>query len=313
MKKLSILVPCYNEEEVFPYLTEELQKIFPRLKEQNWDYEVILVDDGSKDLTWALISDWAAADPKVKGFSLSRNFGHQAALTCAYHQCTGDAAVSIDADLQDPPEKICDLLRCHENGADIVFAVRQKRENESFMKKTTACVYYRMLNALGVKLEKDCGDFRLLSRKAVDALNEFPERNRLLRAMVGWIGFKTEKIYFVRPGRKAGTTKYPFVKMMTLALDGIISFSNTPLRLAFFFAFLLFLIVFAYMVYTIIRISFLGGTTVPGWSSLFLMNAAFGIGNLFCIGLMGEYIGRIYSEAKRRPLFLIGRTTDDRN
>lgn len=312
MKKLSVLIPCFNEEEVFPFLVKSLQDLFPALEKKGWDYEVLLVDDGSADLTWPMICDWAASDPKVRGISLSRNFGHQAALSCAYQNCTGDAAVSIDADLQDPPEIIPDLLRCHENGAEIVFAVRLKREEETAFKKTTASLYYRLLNLLGVRVEKDCGDFRLMSRRAVDALNQMQERNRLLRAMVGWVGYKTDRIYFVRPPRKAGTTKYPFRKMLFLAADGIISFSNVPLRIAYLFAFFLFLFVFSFMIYCAVKVAFFNGELVPGWTSLFLSNAFLGIGNLLCLGFIGEYIGRIYSEVKQRPLFLIGKETGEK-
>lgn len=313
VKKLSILIPCFNEEEVFPFLVKSLQDLFPRLASSGWDYEVLLVDDGSRDLTWPLICDWSAADPRVGGISLSRNFGHQAALSCAYQYCTGDAAVSIDADLQDPPEIIPELLKCHENGADIVFAVRRKREEETVFKKTTASLYYRLLKLFGVQLEKDCGDFRLMSRKAVDALNQMPERNRLLRAMVGWIGFKTDRIYFVRPPRKAGTTKYPFRKMLLLAADGIVSFSNVPLRIAYLFATFLFLFVFSFMIYCAVSVTFFGGKLVPGWTSLFLTNTILGIGNLLCLGFIGEYIGRIYSEVKQRPLFLVRQTIGGQN
>lgn len=174
----------------------------------------------------------------------------------------------------------------------------------------TASLYYRFLRLNGVHLEKDCGDFRLMSRRAVDALNQLPERNRLLRAMVGWIGYQTDRIYFDRPARKAGVTKYPLRKMLALASDGIVSFSNMPLRIAYLLAVILSCIVFGYAAYTGVKVCFFGGTVVPGWTSLFLSNAIFSASNLLCLGIMGEYIGRIYSEEKHRPLFLI---KDDTN
>ncbi|MEI6972016.1 MAG: glycosyltransferase family 2 protein [bacterium] len=306
MKKLSILVPCYNEDKVLPLLRKELTAFLSTLAGRALDYEVILVDDGSKDLTWFLINEWAEADSRVRGISLSRNFGHQAALTCAYENCTGDAAVSVDADLQDPPEVIAGMIDKWEQGANIVFAVRRQRTSETFFKRWTAAAYYRLLHLLGLSfVEKDCGDFRLMDRRSINALNSMREKNRLLRAMVGWAGFRTDRVYFDRPARRGGDTKYPLRKMILLALDGVISFTHIPLRGAYIFALMIMLCVLLYLGTTVVRY-LLGYTTlVPGWTSLLLAITAFGTANLLCLGVIGEYVGRIYSEVKDRPLYLV--------
>jgi len=306
MERLSILIPCYNEAEVFPLLKDRVNQLAERLQHENVECEIIAVDDGSRDLTWALIREWTASNPDVRGIALSRNFGHQVALSCAYQQCTGDAAVSIDADLQDPPELIVSMVEKWRAGADVVFAIRRKRESESLFKRFTAMLYYRILGMLGLSfIEKDCGDFRLMSRRALDALNSMPEQNRLLRGMAGWIGFKTDKVYFERPPRQAGTTKYPLRKMLLLGADGIVSFSNLPLRATYLVGLFIMLIVASYLVWTTVMY-ILGKTPlVPGWSSLLITISAFGFANLICLGVIGEYIGRIYSEVKHRPLYLI--------
>ncbi|MCI6288618.1 MAG: glycosyltransferase family 2 protein [Lentisphaeria bacterium] len=312
MKKLSVLIPCYNEQEVFPFLRQELECFCSGLSEQELDYEIILVDDGSHDLTWPLILDWSSANPHVRGLSLSRNFGHQAALSCACQVCTGDVSVSLDADLQDPPEVIMEMLEKWRAGADIVYGIRSRREAESFFKKVTAAGYYRFLQYLGVKLERDCGDFRLMNRRSMDALNAMPERGRLLRAMVGWIGFRTERVYFVRHARKAGETKYPLRKMIALAADGIFSFSYMPLRISYYLSLLLALPVLIYLAATLILYSLGKATLVPGWTSIVLIVTLFGAGNLICLGAQGEYIRRIYSEVKQRPLYWVREDTAER-
>lgn len=309
--KISLLVPCYNEQDVLPLLRKELSAFATKLSEKGYDYEIILVDDGSRDMTWFQISEWASADPEhVVGIELSRNFGHQIALTCAYEIATGDVSVSIDADLQDPLETVFEMLEMHEAGADIVLGVRKSREAESFFKLATAKLYYRMLHLLGLKfIEKDCGDFRLMNRRSVNALLSMRERNRMLRAMVCWTGFKVDRVYFARRARAAGETKYPLRKMLVLAMDGMISFSTLPLRLAYWFASVIGLIIMGYLVYALIKYLFFNGHLVDGWTSIILSVCAFGFVNLFCIGLIGEYVGRIYDEVKRRPLYFVRTNT----
>jgi dolichol-phosphate mannosyltransferase len=288
-------------------LREALKELTGKLSGKGYDYEIVLVDDGSSDSTWPRIVLWASESPeRVRGVSLSRNFGHQAALSCAYRIAAGDVMVSLDADLQDPPEVVLEMLERHEAGADIVLGVRRSREAESAFKLITAKLYYRTLHLLGMKfVEKDCGDFRLMNRRAVDALNAMDEKNRLLRAMVCWSGFKVDRVLFDRKARAAGTTKYPLRKMLLLAMDGLISFTSVPLRLAYWFSFLISAGIFAYLAWTFVKYWFFNGQLVHGWTSLMLAIAAFGSVNLLCLGLIGEYVGRIYDEVKGRPLYFI--------
>ncbi|MBN2640479.1 MAG: glycosyltransferase family 2 protein [Victivallales bacterium] len=313
--KVSLLIPCYNEQEVLPMLRRELSAFAVTLSEKGYDHEIILVDDGSSDMTWVQIGEWAADDSDhVIGIELSRNFGHQMALTCAYEIAAGDVCVSIDADLQDPLEVIFEMLEKHEAGADIVLGVRRSREAETFFKLTTAKLYYKALHMLGLKfIEKDCGDFRLMNRRGVKALLSMRERNRMLRAMVCWTGFKVDKVYFDRRARAAGETKYPLRKMMLLAMDGVISFSTLPLRFAYWFASVIGLIIMGYLAYTLMKYLFFNGRLVDGWTSIILAVCAFGFVNLFCIGLIGEYVGRIYDEVKKRPLYFVRTNTRDKN
>lgn len=304
--RLSIIVPCYNEEDALPHFIEEMEKVVTRLSQMACDAEVLLIDDGSVDMTWPQIVEWAQANSKVRGVSLSRNFGHQGALSCGYELVTGDAVVTIDADLQDPPETIYDMVAEWRRGADIVLAVRKNREAETGLKLFTAWLYYRTLHALGLRfIEKDCGDFRLMNRRSVDALNGMRERNRMLRAMVGWIGFKVERIYYDRKARIAGKTKYPFLKMLRLAMDGIVSFSAIPLRLCYLLSLLGMLVVFAYLGVAVYEHLSNGAPLVPGWTSLIIINTLFGATILLCLGLIGEYLYRIYGEVKGRPLFMV--------
>lgn len=313
MKKISLLIPCYNEEEVIPHLRDALSSFTRQLSARRYDYEIILIDDGSKDMTWPLINDWKTADPRhVRGIALSRNFGHQAALSCGYDAADGDIVISIDADLQDPLEVILEMLEKYESGADIVLAVRRRRESESRFKLATAKLYYRTLHLLGMKfIEKDCGDFRLMNRRSVDALKGMREKNRMLRAMIGWVGFHVDRVYYDRKARAAGTTKYPLRKMLLLAMDGIISFTSIPLRAAYWMASLISLVTITYLLYTLIKYKFFHGTLVHGWTSLMVTITAFGFVNLVCLGLTGEYVGRIYEEVKDRPLYIIRKDSDE--
>lgn len=313
MNKISLLIPCFNEEEVLPLLRKELTAFAQKLTHRNYDYEIILIDDGSKDMTWCLISDWKTADPEhVRGIALSRNFGHQAALSCGYHAATGDAMISIDADLQDPLDVILEMLDSYEAGADIVLGVRKHRESESFFKLATAKLYYRTLHLLGMKfIEKDCGDFRLMNRRSVEALSGMREKNRMLRAMIGWVGFRVDRVYYDRKARAAGTTKYPLRKMLLLAMDGIISFTSIPLRAAYWLATLISLVTLSYLFYTLLKYKFFNGVLVQGWTSLMVTLTAFGFVNLICLGLIGEYVGRIYEEVKDRPLYIVRKDSNE--
>jgi polyisoprenyl-phosphate glycosyltransferase len=302
--KISIVVPCFNEEEVFPHLREALENLLTTFAQES--PEVLLVDDGSKDRTWEFIQEFARANPHVAGVSMSRNFGHQAALTCGYDLAQGEAVICLDADLQDPPEVIGAMVDAWKQGADVVYAVRRERPGESRFKRWTAALFYRLMQAIGAKhVRADSGDFRLLSRRALDALGKLRETHRFIRGMVGWLGFRTAEVYYDRRPRKAGVTKYPFLKMMRLAMDAAVSFSIFPLRLAYYFAGALTLANFAYLAFAGVQYLSLGEQLVPGWLSLILAVVGFGSLNMFCLGIMGEYIGRIYEQSKGRPLYLV--------
>ncbi len=303
---LSIVVPCYNEEESFPALRAALALVAAELEKEALRVELVFVDDGSRDGTWGQIAAFAAADARVHGVSLARNFGHQAALTCGYDLARGDAVVCLDADLQDPPELITVLVRKWREGYDVVYAVREHRQGESAFKRWTAACFYRLLRRLGATyVRADCGDFRLMNRASVDALGRLHEYHRFIRGLVGWVGFRTAEVCYQRRPRRAGVTKYPLPKMVRLALDAVVSFSSAPLRLTYWLAGGLMVVVLGYLTYVLINHVMFGGPLLPGWSSLILVITLFGAVNLFCLGLMGEYIGRIYEQVKNRPLYLV--------
>ena len=306
---VSIVVPCYNEEEVFPLLREALEGVAAKLQPAH-RVELVFVDDGSTDATWKAIEAFAADDDRVAGLSLSRNFGHQMALTCGYDAAQGDAIVAMDADLQDPPEVILEMVERWQAGADIVFATRTAREGESGFKLWTAALFYRLMHRLGAThVKENSGDFRLMSRRALNALGSMREQHRFLRGMVGWLGFRTDEVDYVRKKRQAGRTKYHFRNMLRLAVDASVSFSIVPLRMTFVFATLLSLVVFVYLAYAGTRYLFFGAELVPGWTSLVLITMLFGVVNLLSLGILGEYVGRIYEQAKGRPLYLINDNT----
>ncbi len=306
---LSIVVPCYNEEEVLPLLREALIDVAGKLG-ADFDVEIVFVDDGSTDATWEQIRAFAVSDERVRGIALSRNFGHQMALTCAYDMARGDAIVCLDADLQDPPEVILELAKRWQDGADVVFAIRKSRAGETRFKLWTAALFYRMIRAVSATdVRRDTGDFRLMSRRALNALNALREHHRFIRGMVGWLGFETANVHYERRPRAAGGTKWYLHKMLRFAVDATVSISIFPLRLTFLFAGLLSLIVLSYVGFVVIRYFFFDVQLVPGWTSLLMSIMAFGAINLVCMGIMGEYVGRLYEQAKRRPLYLIREET----
>lgn len=305
MKKLiSVIVPVYNEELVLPQFYERMTQVLDGLT----DYEgkVIFIDDGSRDNSWKIIRQISEADPRFSGVRLSRNFGHQAAISCGYDLAPGDAVVSIDSDLQDPPEVIPDLIRCWEAGDRVVLAVRRSREGETRMKLWTAKVYYKIISKMSeTEAPEATGDFRLLDRAAVDALKRMTETHRYIRGLVGWLGFSRGVVSYDRAPRQAGCTKFSLVKMVRLAMDGIISLSFMPLRAAYLSAFILMIPFLLYLVYNFILHTFFNVAMVPGWSSLILAVILFGAVNLLMLGILGEYTGRIYTEVKGRPIFLV--------
>jgi dolichol-phosphate mannosyltransferase len=298
----SIIIPVYNEAEVLPALYGRLTRVMEGLVEP---YEIIFVNDGSQDDSTLLLRDFQARDERVKFLSFSRNFGHQIAITAGLDYSSGQAAVVMDADLQDPPEVIPQLIEQWRKGYDIVFAVRAKRQGEGFFKRSTAALFYRLFRRMAAtELPLDAGDFRLMSRRAVEALQSIRERNRFIRGLAGWIGFRQTMIPFVRDVRQAGETKYPLKKMLRFALNGLLSFSVVPLQLASYLGFLISSIGFFYIVYAI-GLKLFTDRVVWGWTSVMVAVLFLGGVQLVSLGIIGEYIGRIYEEVKQRPLYVV--------
>ena len=304
---ISLVVPIFNEEDCLPLLGRELTQLADRIEhERGLRVETLLVDDGSTDRSWIEILALSAADPRVRAVSFSRNFGHQAALTCGYQLARGDAVVSLDADLQDPPEVVLDLLDAWSHGADIVYAVRAQRDGESWFKRHSAELFYQLLQRIGeTNAPRDAGDFRLMSRRAVDQFNTLREVHRYIRGMVGWLGFRTAVVRYRRRPRIAGRTKYPLFRMIRLAIDAVVSFSTVPLRLFYWVGLLGTVPFLCYALLAMVRWYTLDVPIQPGWIPLQISIITFGSLNLLCLGVMGEYVGRIYEQAKNRPLFLI--------
>jgi len=306
---ISYVIPIYNEEESLAQLVTALQDMLTQAGPK-YSVEVLLVDDGSRDKSWELIEQAAHADARMCGIRLSRNFGHQVALTCGYHFARGRAVICLDADLQDPPEVSLRMIKAWEEGADIVFAVRAERRGETSFKLATASLFYWLIEQIGnVKVPRNSGDFRLLSRRALNALNELPERHRYIRGLVGWVGFKTATITYERHARVAGVTKYPLAKMVKFATDAVVSMSVTPLRMAYLLAIGLSAPFLLYMLYSFVLWAIGSKQIEHGWPSTIFAIIVFGAANLFFIGILGEYVGRIYEEAKNRPLYVVQETT----
>ena len=304
---VSLVVPLFNEEECLPLLQRELAAVADRIeREKGLRVEIVMVDDGSIDGSWLQVVDFARADPRVRAVSFSRNFGHQAALSCGYGLAAGDAVVTLDADLQDPPEVVLELIDAWQQGTDIVYAVRERREGETLFKRWSAEAFYRLLQRIGeTSAPRDAGDFRLMSRRAVDALNDLREVHRYIRGMVGWLGFRSGIVRYQRRPRAAGETKYPLFRMARLAVNAIVSFSTFPLRL-FYWAGVLTVMIFGIYIAVALVQWYTHDVPVPrGWMGLQVSIITFGCLTLICLGIMGEYVGRIYEQSKNRPLFLI--------
>jgi polyisoprenyl-phosphate glycosyltransferase len=299
--ELSVVVPVYNEQESVPELYGRLTAALSGVVRS---FEVVLVDDGSTDHSWEIIRELAARDGRVKGLSFSRNFGHQMAFTAGLDHADGDAVVIMDADLQDPPELLPELLARWREGYDVVYAVRARRHGETAFKLFTAAAFYRLLRRLTrVDIPVDTGDFRLMSRKAVEAFRRMPERHRFTRGMVAWLGFRQVGVPYARAARHAGETKYPLKKMLRLASDGITSFSYIPLQLASWVGLAVSgLALLALVVAVAVRF---GGGTMPAWTIAAAALALLGGVQLVAVGLVGEYVGRVLDEVKRRPLYLV--------
>jgi dolichol-phosphate mannosyltransferase len=301
----SVIIPVYNEQEV---ITEAYNRLTTVMKDLDGPYELIFVNDGSKDETAFIIAGFCAADPAVRLINFTRNFGHMAAITCGMEYAKGDAVIVIDADLQDPPEVLPEMAAAWRQGFDVVYGKRKKRHGETWFKKITAKYFYRIMQTLTpVALPVDTGEFRLIDRKVCDAVNRLHEKSRYIRGLVSWVGFKQTAVEYVREERFAGKTKYPLDKMLSFAMDAITSFSYKPLKLATSLGFLISLLGFGYLMVILFQYLFTD-TTITGWTStvgiiLFTQGIV-----LMILGLMGEYIGRIYEEVKNRPVYMVQET-----
>ncbi|MBW5482495.1 glycosyltransferase family 2 protein [Streptomyces bambusae] len=305
---LSIVVPVFNEEEVLPLLAARLRPVLDGCGEP---YEVLAVDDGSTDRTKPLLEDLRGAWPQLRIVTLRRNSGHQAALTAGLHRARGGYVISIDADLQDPPEIIPDMLAlARADGLDIVYGVRVDRSTDTGFKRRTAAVYYWLMRRLaGTFVPAHAGDFRLLSRPVVDTLKTLPDQQQVYRLLIPWLGFPSGQITYQRGERVAGTTKYPLRKMILLASDSITGFSAVPLRLATAIGAVSLVVCLAFLVWTLIVHA--TGSSLPGWTSLITTVLFFGAVQLFCLGMLGEYVARIYTAVQGRPTYCVARDTDD--
>lgn len=300
---LSVVVPCYNEVDVLWETHSRLVGVLGRLTDL--DFEIIYVDDGSHDGTADVMRDIQAIDPRVRTIRFSRNFGHQTAVTAGLEHAKGDAVVLIDADLQDPPEVIAEMVARWREGYHVAYGVRTDREGETKFKLATAKLFYRLLNRLSeTEIPLDTGDFRLMDRTVVDALRAMPERDRFVRGMVAWAGFDQIAVPYRRAPRFAGHSKYPLLKMVRFALDGVTSFSRAPLRAATWLGFIVSAVALTAIVYALAMRLFTDDW-VTGWTALFIAVLFVGGAQLLSLGIIGEYVGRIYGEAKRRPLYIV--------
>jgi glycosyltransferase involved in cell wall biosynthesis len=302
--KISVIIPCFNEEQVIASTLERVKKV---LIEIGQEYEILFINDGSRDNTYSILEGFAKSDHAIKLISFSRNFGHQPAVTAGIHSCSGDVAIIIDADLQDPPELFPEMIKIYrEKNCNVVYAVRTQRKGESFFKKLTAKMYYRLINYLSdVKLPKDTGDFRLIDRKVIEEFKKLQEHNKYIRGLISWVGFKQEPVYYTRDPRLLGETKYPLRKMLKFALTGMLYFTKKPLKLAVTLGLFCFFIGIAMIIYVLIRKLFQENAVVPGWASTMLMIIFFGGIQLLSVGILGEYIGSIFDEIKKRPEYII--------
>ena len=300
---LSVVIPCYNEAACLPLLHERVSAAARAAVGD--DYEILFINDGSRDASWPEMQRLAATDPRLVVINLSRNHGHQLALTAGLDLCSGEQILIIDADLQDPPELLADMRAAMDAAqADVVYAVRRTREGETFFKKVTAAAFYRLLDRVtDTAIPLDTGDFRLMSRRALDAFLAMPEQARFIRGMVAWVGFKQIPFAYDRAERHAGETNYPLGKMIRLALDAVTGFSTAPLRFASHLG--LALTGASLLLFLYIAVGFFSGSAVAGWTSTMLVVVLLGAFQMFVLGMIGEYLGRLYVESKRRPLYLV--------
>ncbi len=311
MKKLAIIIPCFNEEAVLPQSIKTLSSLLKSLIKEKLispDSSLVFVDDGSKDKTWEIIEKSNTKTPFIKGISLSRNFGHQEALLAGLYNTEADLYITIDADLQDDPNVIRQMLQKQSLSYDIVYGVRNKRDTDSPFKKYTALMFYKLMKILGVELVSNHADFRLLTKKAVEAMSNFKEKNLFLRAIVPLIGYKSTIVYYDRQKRTLGTTKYPLKKMITFALKGISSFSAVPLHFITLSGIIISIFSLFLMIWAIL--AYLNNSTIAGWTSLMSVITFFSGITILFMGIIGEYIASIFIEVKNRPLYIIDKTLE---
>lgn len=303
MKKISIIIPAYNEEESLPHLYERLEKLMNSI--ENYEFEILFVNDGSKDNTINLIKEYREKDNRISYVDFSRNFGKEIAMIAGLDYAKGDCVIFMDADLQDPPELIPELIKYWEEGYDDVYAKRNSRKGETWLKKFTSKMYYKVLQSLtNVQIQKDTGDFRLLDRRCVNALRKMRESQRCSKSMFSWIGYKKKEVLYDRDPRVAGKTKWNYKKLVDLAIDGITSFTTSPLRISTYISIPTFIMLFIYFIYVIIK-CIVTSTMIQAFQAIILLILFFSGIQILLFGIIGEYLGRIFNESKNRPLYLV--------
>ena len=310
MKKISVVIPAYNEEESLPILYDRMKKLMDNM--ENYEFEILFVNDGSKDKTINIIKQLRAEDKRICYVDFSRNFGKEIAMIAGLDYATGDCVIFMDADLQDPPELIPELVKYWEEGYDDVYAKRKSRKGETWLKKFTSRMYYKVLQHLTkVEIQRDTGDFRLLDRRCVNALRKLRESQRNTKSMFSWIGYKKKEVLYDRDPRIAGKTKWNYIKLVDLAIDGITSFTTSPLRLSTFIAIPTFIVLFVYFVYVIVK-CFVVHEVIQAFQAIILLILFFSGIQILLFGIVGEYLGRIFNETKNRPLYLVNEYNDEK-
>ena len=303
MKKISIIIPAYNEEESLPILYDRINNLMSTMK--NYEFEILFINDGSKDKTLEIIKEIRQKDQRICYVDFSRNFGKEIAMMAGLDYATGDCVIFMDADLQDPPELIPELVKYWEQGYDDVYAKRKSRKGETWLKKFTSAMYYRVLQKLtNIEIQKDTGDFRLLDRRCVNALKKLRESQRNTKSMFSWIGYNKKEVLYDRDPRIAGSTKWNYVRLVDLAIDGITSFTTSPLRLSTFIAIPTFGLLFIYFIYVIIK-CFIIKQVIQAYQAIILLILFYSGIQVLLFGIVGEYLGRIFNETKNRPLYLV--------
>ena len=303
MKKVTIIIPAYNEEASLPFLYERIEKLINSI--DNYEFEILFVNDGSKDKTIELIKEYREKDNRISYVDFARNFGKETAMIAGLDYATGDCVIFMDADLQDPPELIPEMLKYWEEGYDDVYAQRRSRKGETWLKKFTSKMYYRVLQSLtNVEIQKDTGDFRLLDKRCVNALRKMRESQRCSKSMFSWIGYKKKAIVYDRDPRIAGKTKWNYGKLINLAIDGITSFTTSPLRISTYIAIPTFAALFVYFIYVIAKCC-VENVAIQAFQAIILLVLFFSGVQILLFGIVGEYLGRIFNETKNRPLYLV--------